>query len=263
MDKRPIGVFDSGMGGLTVVKEIRKLMPGESIIYFGDTGRVPYGNRGTETIIQYVKQDINFLKSNDIKAIVVACGTASAVALPAIKDSGVPIIGVVEPTAQYALNTTRNGKIGIIGTTATINSGMYQSLLCDKKGITVYEKACPLFVPLAENGYSNSEVARLIAKDYLKDIKEKGVDTLILGCTHYPLLSDAIRDIMGDGVTLINCGVPTANYIYNVLKSSDSLSEGVPSHKYYVSDMTEEFVTLARTFLGDGVEIEKTDINKY
>ena len=196
MDKRPIGVFDSGMGGLTVVKEIRRLMPNESIIYFGDTGRVPYGNRGTDTIIKYVKQDINFLKSNDIKAIVVACGTASAVALPAINDSDVPIIGVVEPTAQYALDTTKNGKIGIIGTTATINSGMYQSLLSAKNGITVYEKACPLFVPLAENGYSNSEVARIVAKDYLWDLKEKGVYTLILGCTHYPLLKNAIKYIM-------------------------------------------------------------------
>lgn len=263
MDNRPIGVFDSGMGGLTVVKEMQELMPNESIIYFGDTGRVPYGNRGHDTILNYVTQDINFLKSNDIKAIVIACNTASAVALPKIGDDTVSIIGVVEPTAHYATTVTKNGKIGIIGTTATIKSKMYQTILSKYDGIEVYTKPCPLFVPLAENGYSNSEVARLVAKDYLSELKATGIDTLILGCTHYPLLSEAISDIMGDKVTLINCGIPTAEFIKESLSKTGSLSGAEPTHSYYVSDMTDEFVKLAQTFLGHDAKIEKIDINKF
>ncbi len=262
MDTRPIGVFDSGLGGLTVVKELKKELPNENIIYFGDTGRVPYGSRGTDTIIRYVKQDISFLKTFDIKAIVVACGTASAVALPVIKDNyDLSILGVVEPTAAYAKAVTKNKKIGILGTNATISSGVYQRLLT---GYEIYTKACPLFVPLVENGYAEAEAARLIAADYLSEMKENNVDTIILGCTHYPLLYKAISDIMGEGVTLINSGVPTAKELKRILAETDSLNLSGGKYQYYVSDMTEEFTALAETFLETkGTEIKKVDIYKY
>jgi len=262
MDTRPIGVFDSGMGGLTVVKELMRMLPDECIIYFGDTGRVPYGNRGKDTIISYVRQDISFLKSFDIKAIVVACGTASSVALPAVsKDYDIPVIGVVEPTANYAKTVTKNGKIGILGTAATIGSGVYQTLLSEYE---IHTMACPLFVPLVENGYAQSEAARLIAQDYLEPLKKNGVDTIILGCTHYPLLAPVIKSIMGDEVTLINSGIPTAAYIKGMLEKSGRLSDGPVQHRYYVSDMTEEFTALAGTFLETrNPDIKKIDINKY
>lgn len=262
MDNRPIGVFDSGLGGLTVVKELKKELPNENIIYFGDTGRVPYGSRGKDTIINYVKQDINFLKSFDIKAIVVACGTASAVALPIVKDNyDISIMGVVEPTASFAKQVTKNKKIGILGTNATIKSGVYQKLL---EGYEIYTKACPLFVPLVENGYAESEAARLIAQDYLAEMKEKGVDTIILGCTHYPLLTKVISDIMGSEVNLINSGVPTAKYLKEQLEKADSSGEGKGQYQYYVSDMTDEFTTLAHTFLGTkDTDIKKIDIGEY
>lgn len=262
MDTRPIGVFDSGLGGLTVVKEIINLLPNEDIIYFGDTGRVPYGNRGRDTIIGYVKQDISFLQSFDIKAVVVACGTASSVALPAIKDNyNISILGVVEPTAQFAAQATKNNRIGILGTTATINSGVYQKLLAN---YDIYTKACPLFVPLVENGYASSDAARIIADDYLKELKENDVDTIILGCTHYPLLAPVIRDIMGDGVTLVNGGVPTANSLKKLLESHGGLNENGGNHRYFVSDMTAEFTALAETFLQEkGTDIKKIDINEY
>lgn len=262
MDSRPIGVFDSGMGGLTVVKELIKMLPNESIIYFGDTGRVPYGNRGKDTIISYVKQDINFLKSFDIKAIVVACGTASSVALPVVSgDYDIPLVGVVEPTANYAKTVTKNGKIGILGTAATVNSGVYQKLLSEYE---TFSAACPLFVPLVENGYAQSEAACLIAQDYLTPLKQNGVDTIILGCTHYPLLAPVIKSIMGEGVTLINSGVPTARCIKAMLEKTDGLSDKAAQQHYYVSDMTEEFTALAATFLGtQNPDIRKIDINKY
>lgn len=266
MDNRPIGVFDSGLGGLTVVREIMREMPNESIIYFGDTGRVPYGNRGKDTLIKYTAQDISFLKSFDIKSIVVACGTASSVALPEIVDNyDIPITGVVRPAAQYAAEMTKNGKIGIIGTTATINSGLYQSLLLSYgKDFEIYTKSCPLFVPLVENGFEHKEAARLIAMDYLEEIKSAGVDTLILGCTHYPLLTETIRSIMGDEVTLINCGVPAAKYIHESLQETDSLSEASAVYRYFVSDITDEFTALAESFLKIHKPIiEKIDINKY
>ena len=266
MDNRAIGVFDSGLGGLTVVRELMREMPGESIIYFGDTGRVPYGNRGEDIIKEYARQDIRFLTGFDIKAIVVACGTVSSVALPEIAgDYSVPIIGVVQPAAQYAAKLTKNGKIGIIGTAATIKNGLYYRILKSvNPEFEIFQTACPLFVPLAENGYQNKEAARLIAADYLHDIKSAGVDILILGCTHYPLLTETIRGIMGEGVSLVNIGVPAARYVHGMLSEKDALSGKPAEYHYFVSDMTEEFTALAETFLElDRPDIKKIDINKY
>ena len=266
MDNRAIGVFDSGLGGLTVVRELMREMPGESIIYFGDTGRVPYGNRGEDIIKEYTRQDIRFLTGFDIKAIVVACGTASSVALPEISgEFSVPVIGVVQPTAHFAAKLTKNGRIGIIGTAATIKNGLYYRILKSvNPEFEILQTACPLFVPLAENGYQNTKAAQLIAADYLNDIKSAGVDTLILGCTHYPLLTETIRGIMGEGVSLVNCGVPAARYVHGMLSEKDALSGRSAEHHYFVSDMTEEFTALAETFLElDRPDIKKIDINKY
>ena len=221
MDNRKIGVFDSGLGGLTAVKELMHLFPNEDIVYFGDTGRVPYGNKSKETILKYTHSDINFLLSRDVKMIVIACGTASSAALPRIKNEfSVPIVGVVDAGAYEAVHITKNKKIGIIGTAATIKSGAYTKYINEHDSeIETFERACPLFVPLVENGHFDTEVTKLVVDEYLRDIRDAGVDTLILGCTHYPLLKKAISDYMGDGVTLISPGEEVAKYLKKVLDS--------------------------------------------
>ena len=209
-----IGVFDSGLGGLSAVKEFLHVLPNEKIIYFGDTGRVPYGNRSRETISKYALQDANFLLKHNVKTVVAACGTVSSVAGDMLEEKlSVPYTGVVNPTAFIADRKTKNGKIGIIGTAATISSHSYK-LRLEKLNpkYKVYEQACPLFVPLVENGFicRDDQIVRLVIRRYLSELKETGVDTLILGCTHYPLLRDAIADFMGDGVTLVDSGYETA-----------------------------------------------------
>ncbi len=259
-----IGVFDSGLGGLTAVKEIMKQMPNQPIIYFGDTGRVPYGTRGKETIIKYVKGDIRFLESFNVSAIVVACGTASSVALPHI-DKKIPIVGVVEPAARAALRATRNGKIGVIGTSGTISSGAYESAIHEISPDTgVYQNACPLFVPLVENGYFDSEATRFFVREYLSEIKEQGVDTLILGCTHYPLLSKVIGEFMGEDVKLISAGAEVARYIKE-LGIAGECSDETDKYRYYVSDNIETFEELGGMFLGQEIvgQVKKIDIEKY
>ena len=268
MDNRAIGIFDSGLGGLTCVKKVMEIMPGEDIIYFGDTGRVPYGTRSPETLVKYVRQDINFLESFDIKLIVIACGTASSAALPKIKDEvNTEIIGVLNPACTAAAATTRNGKIGVIGTQGTINSGKYtQTLKNINPDLEVFSKACPLFVPLVENGYTSGEVVDLIAHDYLDEIKREGVDTLILGCTHYPLLTAEIQRIMGDGVKLINSGAETAIEAKRYLESRDMRSgKEKGSAKYYVSDSVDGFSEIGGIFLEKHIEgnVAKVDIEKY
>ena len=269
MDKRPIGVFDSGLGGLSCVKEIMKIMPNEDVIYFGDTGRVPYGTRSRETIIKYVRQDIRFLESFDIKAIIIACGTASSAALPWIADENdTKIMGVVEPAAKAAVSVTKNKKIGVLGTGATVKYGKYASnikALCPDAEIV--QKACPLFVPLVENGYTDSDVARLIAAEYLEDMKKKGVDTLILGCTHYPLLKKVIGDIMGKDVTLIDSGAMAASAAYEFLKQESLLNESGENgkYRYFVSDSVEDFSALGGMFLDRPIKesVEKIDIEGF
>lgn len=262
MDNRPIGVFDSGLGGLTVMREIMERMPNESIVYFGDTGRVPYGTRGTETIIKYVVSDINFLMKFDIKAIVVACGTASSVSLDYVVDKyDLPIIGVVSPTSDAAAKATKNKRIGVLGTSGTINSGSYERALKNiDSTIEVVSKACPLFVPLVENGYLNNEVVRLVAAEYLKPLIEAGVDTIILGCTHYPLLSEVICDIMSADVVLINSGGPTSDYVCELLKQKNMLSNQKAEYKYFVSDDVSNFVTLGSMFLQRHIDNEVSRI---
>ena len=269
MDNRKIGVFDSGLGGLTAVKEIMSLFPNESIVYFGDTGRVPYGTRSKETILKYTYDDINFLLSCDVKMIVIACGTASSAALPEIKtEFNVPIYGVVDSGAYEAARVTKNNKIGIIGTTATIKSGAYNKYLAEYNNkIQTFEKACPLFVPLVENGHFDTPVTELVVEEYLKDIKDAGVDTLILGCTHYPLLKSAISKYMGDGVTLVSPGEEVAKFLRKKITSDNAHSEirDRDQYSYYVSDSIESFEELGGIFLETKIngKVNKIDIEKY
>ena len=265
MDNRPIGVFDSGLGGLTVVKELKKIMPNESIVYFGDTGRVPYGSKSEETIIKYAKEDEAFLIKNDVKLIIAACGTVSSVAAKTADDLPVPFFDVVNPAAENAVKVTKSGKIGIIGTSATIKSEAHKrKILSLMPSAEIFSKACPLFVPLVEEGFieSDNKITRLTAENYLKDIKAAGVDTLILGCTHYPALYNIIKDIMGDEVTLINMGVPVAAKVKESLLATNSFSSGEAYDKYFVSDRVDSFSKTAKSLLGYDIEdlVEKVDI---
>jgi len=266
VDNRPIGVFDSGLGGLTAVKVLLDILPNERIIYFGDTGRVPYGTRSDQTIIKYVRQDIRFLQTFDIKAILVACGTASAVALSTVaQDCPVPLLGVVQPAAEKAASVSKNRRVGVIGTPGTIRSGAYRrALLSLDSSITVFESPAPLFVPLVENGYfdKSSQVCRLVAQDYLSPIKKAGVDTLILGCTHYPLLRGIIADIMGDGVHLVDPGAEMVSLFARYLKERDMQSEeGAGGLQCFVSDDIGNFTALASIFLQRSISGDITLVN--
>lgn len=268
MDNRPIGIFDSGLGGLTCVKKVMEIMPDEDIIYFGDTGRVPYGSRSADTILRYTRQDIRFLKTFDIKYIIIACGTASSAALPFIQDEfTTEIAGVLEPACKRASELTKNGRIGVIGTQGTIKSGKYLQKL---KGISsdfqVFSKACPMFVPIVENGYSNSEVSDIIAREYLQELKSEGVDTLIMGCTHYPLLKKTIKEIMGDGVSLVDAGAEVAIQVKERLCEKGLLCDRKGGNtQYYVSDTVEGFSSIAGMFLEKEIEgsVHTVNIEKY
>ena len=229
MDARPIGVFDSGLGGLTTVKKLIECLPGEDIIYLGDTGRVPYGSRSRETIIKYARQDAAFLAGFDIKAMVIACNSASSVAYGILKDTyNMPVYNVINEPADAAAAITKNGKVGVIGTTATIRSGVYEAALkLIKPDLRITSVSCPLFVPLVENGRTagDDRAALTIAEDYLAPLREEGIDTLILGCTHYPLLRDVILNILSSGVTLIDSGAETAKLVAGDLMERGLLSE--------------------------------------
>ena len=266
MSEKCIGVFDSGLGGLTCVKELMEILPQEPIIYFGDTGRVPYGTKSDETIIKYTKSDINFLKTFDLKMIVVACGTASSIGLPVLKNQvDLPIFGVIDGAVNAAVEATKNNKIGIIGTAGSIRSGAYEKKIKElNKDIETVAVACSLFVPLVETGHTQGEIARLVVEEYLDQIKKAGVDTLILGCTHYPLLKDTIRQVMGEGVTLIDPGKITAGYVKKYLEENN-LTAQKSHYKFFVSDCPDEFENLAKAFLQKDIPggIEKIDIEKY
>lgn len=263
-NKAPIGVFDSGVGGLTVVKEIMNQVPGETIIYFGDTARVPYGSKSQKTVITYTRQIIRFLMGNGVKAIVIACNTASAFALETVKaEFDIPIIGVVKPGAKMAAKSTRNGRIGVIGTEGTIQSGIYNEFLSKTNPkLQVFGKACPLFVPLVEEGLIDDPITFEIAKRYIDVLLEKQIDTLVLGCTHYPLLRGTIRKVVGDDVVLVNPAYETAKSLIEVLKDHDLMNDNVPklNHKFYVSDGAEKFRNFANTILPCEV-METKDIN--
>lgn len=267
-DKRAIGVFDSGLGGLTVVKELFKTLPSESIIYFGDTGRVPYGTRSVETIKKYARQDEQFLLSRDVKLIIAACGTVSSVASDTANDLPVPFFEVVSHAAKAAVEATKNGKIAVIGTNATVKSRQHEKeILSLMPTAKVLNQSCTLFVPLVEEGwYSADDVVVLeTVSRYLKPVFEFGADTLILGCTHYPILSEAITKILGDEVTLINAGTVIADAVKEYLNANNMQNDCVnTNHGFYVSDKPDSFVKQASVLLGreiDGNNVQKVDIN--
>ncbi|WP_416198854.1 MAG: glutamate racemase [Sporanaerobacter sp.] len=265
MDNRPIGVFDSGIGGLTVLKEIAEQLPGEDVIYFGDTARIPYGTRSRETVIKYSFQCIRFLLSKDIKAIVIACNTASAMALEeAKKVFEIPILGVIEPGANAAVATTKNNKIGVIGTVGTINSEAYQRKIRRlHPTLEVIGISCPLFVPIVEEGWEDSDVANMTAEKYLQELKEHNIDTLVLGCTHYPALRYTIGKVMGERVTLVNPAYETAKVTKILLKENGLFSEKIDGGKYefYVSDDPEKFRRIGGNILKKEIStIQKVNI---
>lgn len=265
---KPIGIFDSGVGGLTVVAEIFKYLPDENIVYFGDVGRYPYGGRSNETIIQFARQDVRLLLEHKVKYIIVACNSASAVALDTLeKETDIDILGVIEPGAMAAVHATQNGRIGVIGTKATISSDTYARAIQSRdKNIKVFSLACPLFVPLAEEGYLEKEATRLIAEDYLHTLIDLDIDTLVLGCTHYPLLKDVIGRVMGEKVKLIDSAESTALRAAEILRDKDLLRTGGggTGHKIYVSDVPDKFSQIAERFLGRQINnITRVDITRY
>ena len=263
MDNRPIGVFDSGLGGLSVIKELNRVLPNENIIYFGDTGRVPYGTRSADTIVRYARQDERFLLSHDVKLIIAACGTVSSVAAFTAKELPVPFIEVVTPASTAAVNATKNNKIGVLGTAATVNSNSYKNKMLElNSNITVVQNACPLFVQLVETGWidRNDEVTVATAKRYLQPLVDAGVDTVILGCTHFPAIKDIIADIMGNGVTLINSGEQAALSAADYLKEHNLEGQG-NKRRYFVSDRAESFASTAAILLGSSIEDDVEMIN--
>ncbi len=263
--QRPIGVFDSGVGGLTVVREIMRQLPNEKIVYFGDTARVPYGSKSKETVTRYSEQIVRFLKTQNVKAIVVACNTASAYALEALEtEVEFPIVDVVRPGARVAAATTRNGKIGVIGTEGTIGSKIYSSYIHKiNPDAKVTGKACPLFVPLVEEGLLEDPVTDEIASRYLTELMEIGIDTLILGCTHYPLIRQTIGRIIGKEVSLVNPAYETAMELKRVLDAQGILNEKEPAlgenrYQFYVSDAAEKFKRFANSIIKYGILSAKT-----
>lgn len=261
----PIGVFDSGIGGLTVAREIMRQIPNEKIIYFGDTARTPYGSKSKETVTRFSRQIVRFLQTHDVKAIVVACNTASAYALEELeREIDIPIIGVVKPGTKAALNATKNGKIGVIATAATIGSQIYTKYIKETaEDDIVYGKACPLFVPLIEEGLWEDPVTDEIARRYLTELIDLDIDTLILGCTHYPLIRKALGRIMGPEVTLVNPAYETAIELKELLGAQELLNDKAPmlgenQYRFYVSDMADKFKVFANSIIKYGILSAKT-----
>lgn len=270
-ENAPIGVFDSGVGGLTVVREIMRQIPNEKIIYFGDTARVPYGSKSQETVTRYSEQIVRFLRTFQVKTIVVACNTASAYALDTLeKDIDIPIIGVVKPGAKVAAEVTRNGRIGVIATEATIGSQIYTEYIKElNKDVTIYGKACPLFVPLVEEGLLQDPVTDEIARRYLTELIDIDIDTLILGCTHYPLIRSTLARTMGEKVTLVNPAYETALELKEMLETRNLLNREAPElgsnqYRFYVSDKAEKFVRFANSIIKYGILSAKAvNIEEY
>lgn len=260
MDNRPIGVFDSGIGGLTVVKEILKVMPNENIVYFGDTARVPYGDRSEDTIKKFTMECISFLKSKNIKLLIVACNTVSAVALDLIREElGIETYGVILPGSKMANRTTKNHKIGVIGTNATVNNGAYEkAILFENDKNVVYSKSCPLFVPIAEDGLGNSKIALDAAKYYLKDLMDKDVDCIVMGCTHYPILETTIKQVVGDDVKLINPAKETVKEVREYLIKTEKISSDNGRAMFFVTDDENKF----KKNLKEVLEIKEPNIKK-
>lgn len=257
----PLGVFDSGIGGLTVLREIFSQLPGESTIYLGDTARVPYGIRSPETVKRYSFENTRFLASRGIKLLVVACNTVSSVSLEDIREAfPLPVVGVIEPGARAAVAATRRRRVGIIGTEATIRSNAYaRAIHAIDPGVEVFGMPCPLFVPLVEEGWTEGDIAKLVAERYLRKILGKGVDTLVLGCTHYPLLKEVLSSVAGEGVMLIDSAIETAREIAALLDDV-TLRKGTGGnirHEYYVTDSPEKFVVVGERFLGRKIDYIK------
>ena len=251
---KSIGIFDSGVGGLTVLKEVVKALPQEDIIYFGDTARFPYGTKSPETVVRYSLEIASFLVKRDIKLLVVACNTASAVSLESLQSHlSIPIVGVIEPGARRAVSATRSGKVGVIGTEGTIRSSAYAKAIKRlNPAVEVITRACPLFVPLAEEGWTDNEVARLTARTYLGGLKDEGIDTLVLGCTHYPILKGTIAEVMGPGIQLVDSAEETARSVAEILRDNGLLRPSAErgNHHYFVTDVPAGFVRVGNRLLG-------------
>ena len=267
----PIGVLESGIGGLTVVREIMRQIPNEKIVYFGDTARVPYGNKSKETVTRFSRQIVRFLQTHEVKTIVVACNTASAYALDELeKETDIPMIGVVKPGARVAAQTTRNGRIGVIATEATIGSKIYGKYIQElNPDVKIWGKACPLFVPLVEEGLLQDPVTDEIARRYLAELIDLDIDTLILGCTHYPLIRSTVGRIMGENVTLVNPAYETARELKELLAAKNLLQEKRPGlgsnqYQFYVSDTTDKFIRFANSIIKYGIlSAKQVNIEEY
>jgi glutamate racemase len=253
-NSRPIGLFDSGIGGLTVARQVMRLMPQENIVYFGDTARVPYGSKSTETVTSYALQAGAFLESLGVKMIIIACNTASAVALKQVQTAAsVPVIGVIEPGASAAVEATRSGVVGVIGTEGTVRSGAYQNaIVASRSDAKVLSRACPLFVVMAEEGLSHHEATLIMTREYLDPMLTQSIDTLIMGCTHYPILMPSIAEVAGPRVALIDPGVATAERARAMLEELQMLNTSnlLARHEYYLSDLPHKFIEVGERFLG-------------
>lgn len=266
----PIGVFDSGVGGLTVAREIMRNLPNEKIVYFGDTARVPYGSKSKETVLRYSRQIVRFLRTQEVKAIVIACNTASAMALEEIQNEiDIPIIGVVKPGAKVAAETTKNKRVGVIGTDATVGTHIYRELIKEMdQEIEVIEKSCPLLCPLVEEGWLKDPVTDEVLRRYLTELLEQGIDSLIMGCTHYPLLRSAMKRLVGEHVNLVNPAYETAQCLGVLLKEHDIANQGHEEeefpYRFFVSDMAERFTQFASTILPFDIRTaQKVNIEEY
>lgn len=258
----PIGIFDSGLGGLTVMKAVMKVLPKEDIVYFGDTARVPYGTKSPASITKFSVQNARVLLDQGVKAIVVACNSSSSYAMDVLrKNFSVPIIGVIEPGVRKALAMTRNGRLGVVATQATVSSHAYRrQMLQIRKDADVFEQACPLFVPLVEEGWTAKDVTARIAQEYLKGLKTKKIDTLILGCTHYPLLKGVLRRVMGKSVRLVDSACEVAVGLKRLLQEQGLMAQSRrrnPRYDFFVSDEPQHFQKLARRFLGRDIPAVK------
>ena len=251
-DPRPIGVFDSGLGGLTSVRELFRGLPSESIIYFGDTARLPYGSKSSATVIRFSLEIASFLVKQNIKCLLVACNTSSSYALEALTQRlSIPVIGVIEPTVRAAVAASPLGRVGVIGTLGTVGSGAYASAITKAlPGASVISRACPLFVPLIEEGWIDHPVTRAVAEEYLTELRAADLESLILGCTHYPLIASLLVSLMGPVVRLVDSGAEAARAVALLLRQRGQLAAGTPEHHFYVSDEPRNFTRIAQSFLG-------------
>ncbi|KPJ61678.1 MAG: glutamate racemase [Latescibacteria bacterium DG_63] len=267
----PIGVFDSGIGGLTVIRHLASHLKNESIVYFGDTARVPYGSKSEETVKRFAFENTKFLLNHGVKLVVVACNTASAVALDDLRRAfDVPVVGMIESTAKAAVRLTRNKAVGVIGTLATIESGAYEKAIrVEDVSVRVLSQPCPLFVPLAEEGWISHPVVETVATEYLAELRAGDVDVLMLGCTHYPVLRNVIQKVMGKEVTLVDSGEEAVNEVAGILKQEGLEARGGATARryFYVSDIPRKFREIGERFLGEPIDgltlVNQSDIPWY